>query len=230
MLVLALSVWWLAAQAAAGSPDEDSPATQAALVSSRPSVLRILRGIPQVDERLGRPTARVVVTLYGDLECPICRDFVLSRAFTRLISTDVRTGKARIEYWSLCTATCNGPGGRRVFVLQQVAGYAAGAQRRFWQYALLFLEQQGAEDTNYVTEAFLTRVAHEVPGLHLARWVAERANPALAQKVRTEDQTANRQDIGLTPTLIFTGPKGVRKLQSGLPSFKQINAALTSVS
>jgi protein-disulfide isomerase len=190
----------------------------------------MVAGIPQSNESLGRSTARVVVKLYGDLECPICRDFVLSHAFARLISHDVRTGRARIVYYSLCTATCNGPAGRRGFISQQVAAYAAGAQHRFWQYAIRFLEQQGPEATNYVTEAFLDRLAHEVSGLEFTRWLRDRSNVALASEVRDQDRTANRQNIQLTPSLTVVGPHGTERLTNGVPTFKQIQAAFTAVS
>jgi protein-disulfide isomerase len=192
-------------------------------------VLQILTGIPQSNESLGRSTARVVVTLYGDLECPLCAQFVLSHAFARLISNDVRAGKARIVYRSFCTATCNAGPSRRVFVSQEVAAYAAGAQRRFWQYAMLFLQQQGREGTNYATEAFLDRLAREDPGLEFARWLSERTNPALARELKDEGRAANRQNIQATPTLIFTGPRGVMRLV-GVPSFRQLYGALTRVS
>lgn len=204
-------------------------AVQAASTAGRRGVLRILAGIPQSNESLGRSTARVVVQLYGDLGCSVCRDFVLSRAFARLISQDVRTGKVRIVYRSFCTATCNAGPGRRVFVSQQVAAYAAGAQRRFWQYAMLFLQHQGSEGTDYATEAFLDRLAREDPGLEFARWLSERTNPALARELKAEDRAANRQNIQATPTLIFTGPRGVMRVV-GIPSFKQLDGALTRVS
>jgi protein-disulfide isomerase len=190
----------------------------------------MLSGIPQSGERLGRSTAPVVVTLYGDLECPICRKLVLSRAFARLITSDVRTGKASIVYRSFCTSTCDLSGGRRVFVSQQAAAYAAGVQRRFWQYALLFLQRQGVEDTHYVTTTFLDRLAHDVPGLAFARWQTARENPALARKVRNDDRAAGRHHIEATPTLIFTGPAGVKRVQSPVPTFKQLSAALAAVS
>jgi protein-disulfide isomerase len=198
-------------------------------VFGRHGVLQILTGIAQSDETLGRSTARVVVRLYGDLECPLCRDFVLSPAFARLISKDVRTGRVRIVYRSLCTATCNAPG-RHVFVTQQTAAYAAGAQRHFWQYAMLFLQEQGTEGTDYATRAFLDHLAREVPGLKFPRWLRESKNRGLAREVKDEDQTAVRQNIDSTPMLIVTGPHGVRRLESGVPSYTQMNAALTAVS
>ena len=50
----------------------------------------------------------MTVTEYGDLECPVCRDFALG-AENQLISNDVRSGKVKLVYKSLETATGNGP-------------------------------------------------------------------------------------------------------------------------
>ncbi len=41
---------------------------------------------------------------------------------------------------------------------------------------------------------------------------------------------ANRQNLSGTPTLIFSGPHRSRELEPGVPSFKQISAAMTAVS
>jgi hypothetical protein len=68
----------------------------------------VLVGIPQHDQRLGRADAPVQATLFGDLECDGCRDFVLGRGFARFVASEVRTGKVSIVYRSLCTATCGG--------------------------------------------------------------------------------------------------------------------------
>lgn len=221
-VLVIVGIWGVVAQPALGSP-----AGRSASTPSRRDPLRILAGIPQREERLGRSTAPVAIHLYGDLECPICADFMLSRTFARLISRDVRPGKVRIVYRSQCTATCSGPG-RRVFLAQQAAAYAAGAQRRFWQYAVLFLKHQGPEETHYATREFLTRIAHEVPGLRFERWRQKSKQPELRREVRREGKAANRNAIDATPTLIFTGPNGVRRV-TGAASFKQITTALHQV-
>jgi hypothetical protein len=79
------------------------------------------------------------VVFFGDLECPICRDFTLM-SLPPLVARNVRAGKVQIVYRSFCTSTCNvvgGAPGQRLFDLQQVAAYAAGKQHLFWDYALL---------------------------------------------------------------------------------------------
>jgi protein-disulfide isomerase len=116
-----------------------------------------------------------------------------------------------------------------VFVRQQAAAYAAGAQRRFWQYALLFLEKQGPAGTDYANGAFLDRLAREVPGLEFARWLRERKDRRLVRQVKHENEAALHKGLGSTPTLIVTGPRGMRRLE-GVASFKRITAALSAVS
>ena len=63
-----------------------------------------LDGIPQTGSVLGKATAPVTMAYFGDLECPICKDFTLG-ALGPIIERWVRPGKLRIEYLSLQTAT-----------------------------------------------------------------------------------------------------------------------------
>ena len=85
------------------------------------AVTALLRGIPQSGNRLGDPSAPVTVDYYGDLECPVCRDFTLG-ALPQLISKEVRAGKVKLRYRSLQTATSD----PSTFRLQQIAALAAG--------------------------------------------------------------------------------------------------------
>src|ERR1700722_10417838 len=130
-------------------PKLNSPAARAAATS----VDTLLKGIPESGTTLGSPTAKVTVTEFGDLKCPICKEFALG-AQEALISNDVRSGKVKLVYRSLCTATCGGPQ-PNVFPTQQVAAYAAGRQNKAWYYIELFYHLQGDETTSYVNTNFL---------------------------------------------------------------------------
>ena len=118
-----------------------------------------LGGIPQNGNTLGNPKAPVTMVYFGDLECPICKDFTLG-ALPTLIQKYVRTGKLRIEYRNLETATRE----PETFRTQQVAALAAGKQNKGWYYIELFYNQQGEEDTEYVTEQYLRTLAEQTPG------------------------------------------------------------------
>jgi protein-disulfide isomerase len=195
---------------------------------TRGEVLRLLADIAQSGAQLGSGKAPVTLTLYGDLECPICRSLVLGGAFRRLIANDVRAGKVKVVYGAFCTATCNGPD-PKVFKTQQVAALAAGRQHRFWQFAMLFLRGQGAEGTDYVTESYLDDLAHEVPGLDFARWQQDRRDPSLAAQVRSDERSGTRRGVIGTPTLIFHGPRGTAVPTIPTPSYRQLEAAIRSV-
>src|ERR1700761_5735464 len=56
-----------------------------------------LSGIPQHGNVLGNPKAKVTMTEFGDLECPICKEFAVGPE-TQLINNEVKSGKVKIEY------------------------------------------------------------------------------------------------------------------------------------
>lgn len=194
------------------SPASSEPGPQSGnrLAATEHAVDTLLNGIPESGRVLGNPSAPVTMTYYGDLECPVCRAFTL-RVFPTFIRQEVRTGKVKVDYRSLCTATC-GPSlttqaAESLFTKQQVAAYAAGRQHRFWYYADLFYHQQGQEDSGYVTEGYLDSLATEA-GLKLGRWQSARTDPILASQVAADQAAAKRNGIQATPTLVMQGPKG----------------------
>ncbi len=188
--------------------------------------LSAIRGVPQSGPRLGRANAPVAVTLWGDLECPLCRQFVLGHAFAQLVSHDVKSGRVEIRYQALRTASPT----MSVFETQQVAALAAGRQDRFWQFAAQFLHDQGPEFTNYVNQRFLEKVARQVPGLNLAEWQRDRARPGLGRQIRREEAAAVRMGINATPTLVIRGSNGRSRTIFGVLTLRRIEATIESVS
>jgi protein-disulfide isomerase len=152
-------------------------------------------GIPQSGNTIGSPNAPVTLVYYGDLECPICREFTLG-ALPSIIQHWVRTGKVRIEYRSLETATRE----PETFTTQQVAALAAGKQNLMWHYLELFYHEQQEEDTGYVTEAYLDNLARQVTGLNFSQWMSARQNTAYAKQVETDEQAAKAAGFNGTPS------------------------------
>jgi protein-disulfide isomerase len=155
-------------------------------------------GIPQKGNAIGAPTAPVTLVYFGDLQCPVCREFTLG-ALPTLLRQQVKTGKLRIEYRSLETATRE----PEVFKIQQVAALAAGKQNKMWQYIELFYNQQGEESSGYVTEKFLQGIAQQIPGLNLAQWTSDRNDTALPNQVATDAQVANNEGFRGTPSFLI---------------------------
>jgi len=192
-------------------------------------VERLLAGIPQSGVRLGDPGAKVTMTYVGDLECPYCRAFTLG-VLPEFISSYVRTGKVKIVYRSLCTATCHFNSSR--FVPQQVAAYAAGEQNLFWQYAELFYREQEDESQAYVTEHYLRGLAQQIPLLHFNRWLVDRHNPALVSQVQADQTFVSKSRLPeQTPEAVMSGPIGSESLPANaLPTTDWLSSAVRAVS
>jgi protein-disulfide isomerase len=158
-------------------------------------VKTLIDGIPQSGNTLGDPNAPVTLRYYGDLECPICKEFTLE-VLPTLIPKFVRMGKLKIEYHSLETATRE----PEVFKDQQVAAYAAGKQNLGWNFIETFYHEQGEEDSDYVNEKYLQGIASQVPGLNLTNWSAARSEPTYANEVEHDAQTANAAGFTGTPS------------------------------
>lgn len=169
----------------------------------------LLAGIPQHGNTLGDPKAPVTLQYFGDLECPVCRAFTLG-ALPAIIDKYVRTGKLKIEYRALETATRE----PETFRSQQVAALAAGKQQRMWYFVELFYHEQGEEDSGYVTESYLQGLASQVPGLSLTSWSAARDDPAYVTQVTSDAQAAARAGFNGTPSfLIGKTPSSLRTFE-----------------
>lgn len=201
----------------------DSPQAKQAATQ----VNTLLAGIPQSGVTLGNPKAPVTITEYGDLECPICAEFAQTSE-QQLINNEVKTGKAKLVYRSLETASEGSPVAN-VFPTQQAAAYAAGKQNKAWNYLLLFYNEQGQEDTGYVTESYLDSLAQQIPGLNFQTWKTDRSDPSLAQQVTTDNRYAASKGWSSTPTVIISGPKGEQDFTQSLEDYGTYQSAINSV-
>jgi protein-disulfide isomerase len=162
------------------------------------AVTALIGGIPQSGNVLGNPNAPVTLKYFGDLECPICKEFTLGDLPT-LIPKYVRTGKMKIEYHSMETATHE----PETFRTQQTAALAAGKQNLGWYYIELFYHEQGEEDSGYVTESYLQGLAQQVPGLNLPDWSAARNEQVYAEQLKRDEQTVAQQGFTGTPSFLL---------------------------
>jgi protein-disulfide isomerase len=201
-----------------------SPAAQ----KTAATVNGLLAGIPQSGVTLGNPKAPVTVTEFGDLECPICAEFATG-AEQQIITNDVKTGKVKLVYRSLETASQGSPI-QNVFPTQQIAASAAGKQGKAWNYILLFYNEQGAEDTGYATESYLDALAQQIPGLNYATWKADRNDSSLAAQVTADAQAASAKHFTSTPSVVVSGPKGEQDFGTSLEDYGTYQSAINSVS
>ncbi|HEX3519563.1 MAG TPA: thioredoxin domain-containing protein [Solirubrobacteraceae bacterium] len=181
-----------------GSKTKAPVAHSSAANKEAKAVEGLLAGIPQSGNVLGSPTAPVTLQYFGDLECPICKEFTLG-ALPTVIQKWVRTNKLKIEYRSLETATRE----PETFKTQQVAALAAGKQSKMWDFVEIFYHEQGEEDTGYVNEKYLQGLAEQVPALNLATWTSDRSESSLLKQVETDGQAANNAGFTGTPSFLL---------------------------
>jgi protein-disulfide isomerase len=198
--------------------------------TAKAAVATLLKGIPQNGNTLGKASAPVTVTEYGDLVCPVCQQLAFGSE-QQLINNEVRAGKVKLVYRGLETASSQANGGE--YVASQVAARAAGLQHRGWQYILLWYYEQGDETTPYVTNAFMQNIAAQIPGLDLTKWQTDRNSATLANAVQADAQAATA--LGLTnppstPSITFNGPKGAAPPIVGLASYGQLQSEIHAIS
>jgi protein-disulfide isomerase len=212
----------LVATGGGGSSKAPKPESSAAKQADA-EVVALLQGIPQNGITLGNPNAPVTIQYYGDLECPFCKQFTLG-ALQPIIKKYVRTGKVKIEYRSMQTATRE----RETFQTQQVAALAAGKQNLMWHYLELFYHEQGEEGSGYVTESYLQGLAAQIPGLKLSDWSSARNDPAYANQVIADAQAANQTGFTGTPSFLIGKTGGpTQKIEN--PSFTDAGQFETAI-
>ena len=225
----------LSSSGGSGAPKGATPGIQKGQKAKQlySSVNTLLKGIPQSGTTLGYPDAKVTMMYFGDLECPICQEFTLG-IFPQFVQDQVRTHNAKVVYRSMCTATCgtnfSQSTNTTIFNRQQVAAYAAGMQGKFWQYTELFYHQQQKENTGYPTDAWLSGIANEIPGLNIKTWQTDRTDPTLLDQINGDQSFASKASLPGTPSLVMKGPKGEELVDNGnFPTYSDLAKAVKAV-
>ena len=182
-----------------------------------------VKGIAQSGTTLGSSSAPVTVIEYGDPQCSSCK-FFSENVAPNLISAEVRPGKVRYEFRPLLII---GPDSKPAMK----AALAAGDQGRFWNFLQLFYLNQGAENSGYVTDSFLTKIAKGAGVPDISKWTADRNDPKWDAVIQQGSSQANSFGFSGTPSIVVQGPKGQKPIGgSSIPTLQQIQAAIQQVS
>lgn len=165
--------------------------------------------ISQDGTRLGAEDAPVTIRLYEDFQCPACAQFA-RETLPEVVERYVKPGEVKIVSETLVFL---GPDS----VAAARGAIAAGGQDRYWQYAHLLFENQGAENSGYATDEFLTNLAEETQGLDVEKWDAARGKEFIEEELNAVQKRATEANIQATPTLVISGPDGERKLRGAVP-------------
>jgi len=177
-----------------------------------------LTGIPQAGLVLGSPEARVTLIEYADLQCPACRVYTESY-FPEIVERYVRPGRVKTEFRGLAFI---GPDSETA--LRYVL--AASLQNRLWQLQEALYRNQGDENSGWVTEELVRRLAAEIPGLDADRVVTDAGSNEVDALVAQAAAQADAAEVGGTPTLaIQVGDADPFSLQPGI-GLSDLTAAL----
>ena len=177
-------------------------------------------GIPQDGTTLGKDDAPITLYLYEDFQCPFCGQFD-REMFPDLIDDYVRDGQVRVVAETMAFL---GPDS----LTAARAALAAGEQNHYWPYHTLLFENQGGENSGYVTDEFLRDLAEQTPGLDVKKWEEDRAGNSFVKELKAVQSKAQAQGVNSTPTLIFEGPNGQATIKN-LTEYDQISAAIDKV-
>jgi protein-disulfide isomerase len=184
----------------------------------------LVGGAPQSEMVLGKPQAKVELMEYGDLQCPICKEYS-EEILPQVIENKVDGGQAKISFNNF---TIIGPQSAPA----GAAALAAGAQGRGWNYLELFYRNQGEEDSGYATDEFLEAVAKAAGVKDIAKWNKERKSKKFTDQVTETTERAEEYGFTGTPSFAIKGPSsnGIELLGSNLTTPEAFEEAIEKAS
>jgi protein-disulfide isomerase len=187
---------------AAGGDDGDGDggggATTGVELAGAEETRALLQGIPQDGTAIGAPDAPVTLVEFADLQCPFCAQWATD-AFPDLVEDYVRPGKLRIEFRGL---TFIGPDSEKALR----AALSAGEQDKLWETVELLYQNQGAENSGWVSDELLDAVATSAM-LDAGLWRDGFDSDAVDQGIQAAAQEATTGGINSTPSFLL-GPTG----------------------
>lgn len=199
----------------AGGGGDSTPST----ITNADQVKADLAGIPQSGSTLGKASAPVEITEYGDTSCPICRD-ASKTSIPDVIDEFVKTGKAKLVFRPVAFISPSSERGA-------LGAEAAAKQNAMWTFVETIYANQGPEADDWLTDALLTELATKV-GLDVDKWQKDYASESVASAFFANDNAWKAAGGTGTPTFVIVGPRGTKKFDgaAGIAQFQEAIAAV----
>lgn len=161
----------------------------------------MLKGIPQSGTTLGPASAPITLTVFVDPQCPDRQEFE-TQVLPTIVKKFVRPGKLRIqmEPWAFI-----GPDSIR----GQAAEFAAAQQNKLFNFAEVLYDNQGEENTGWLTDSMIAAIAQSVPGLYVHTLLNSRSSSTVKAAQKSVDDQATARDVTGTPT-VYVGKTGTQ--------------------
>ena len=188
----------LATVSLTGRSDQSSGGANAAAPTDPLTVSRLaaIRRDAADPLALGSVTAPVVVSEWGDFQCPFCQVFA-TRTAPVLLREYVDSGRVRLEWHDYAYL---GPES----VLAARAARAAGRQGKFWEFHDALYRDQPSENTGATTEASLTAMARTL-GLDVPRFTRDYDDPAITAAIDADRRLGAELGITRVPSFLANG-------------------------
>lgn len=163
----------------------------------------LVDGIPQRGTVIGQKSATVTLIQFEDLACSHCRVYT-ENAFPTIVRKYVRTGKVKVDFRGLAIVTRASEPALRYTL-------AAARQKKLWQVAELFFENQSSLN-ELATDEGVRRLVRGVRGLDAARLVMDAKSLSVRKQVAAHAAEATRRKVPGTPWFFVKIGQGPPKL------------------
>ena len=179
------------AESTATTTSTATTSTETTGAGSTSPAITVVAGVPQNGTVLGNPEATVRLLQFEDLQCPFCKEYT-ENTLPALIDEYVRPGLIKIDFRGIAFLGPDSEKALRIVV-------AAGLQNKLWEVSGLFYENQGEENSGWVTDALIDQILAEVPGLDAARVKVDAESATVTKQIAAVQTEAAALQVGGTP-------------------------------
>ena len=181
-----------------------------------------LAGIPQHNRVLGRERAPVVMEVWGDPQCPVCRVFDQT-VLPALVVKYVRSGRMQIRWRSYT-----------VIGLASVTGeefvFAAGLQNHLWDMLDDLFANQGKENGGWLDASLAERIGDTIPGFSVSSEMADLRAGKIIDEINGDQRQGRLMRIEGVPFIELGRLKGpIRPIAAGLAELGQLERVINSL-
>jgi protein-disulfide isomerase len=174
-------------------------ANAATALPGAPQANDLFKGIPQQGLVLGNPSAPVEMQMFIDVQCPVCQNYEVNYLPT-IVQKYIRTGKVQLHLQPWAFLGPQSDTGRLGLI-------AATFQNKGFEYAKVLYDNQGQENTGWLTDRMMAQIAASVTGLKLQQWLNAKNGSNATQIASKVDKLAATANVTGTPT-VWVGPNG----------------------
>lgn len=157
----------------------------------------LFKGIPQNGLVLGNPKAPIEMMMFIDVQCPVCQSYEVTSLPT-VVQKYIRTGKVELNLkpWAFLGGQGSQSFSGRLGVI------AAAQQNKGYEYAKVLYDNQGAEESGWLSGREMAVIAASVNGLDLAQWRDDVNSSSSQATASAVDALATQKNVQGTPTIL----------------------------